>query len=160
MLELNISRYCVPAVRLLLNVIVRMFPFTDAFKGMYCPVFRFLTPIADVPSFIGSLKVTLIVLLTGTFTALFVGSTLVTVGALLSAVLSALNELAVAVKLAVLLVVIFELVVFEVSDVADTPFKLSDAILKKISTAKNIFLVILPPPDLKTMSTGFHNLIS
>ncbi|MEL7670299.1 hypothetical protein [Methanobacterium sp.] len=97
----------------------------------------------------------MIVLLAATLTALEDGSILFTVGTVLSAVLSALTELAVAVKLTVLLVVIFELVVFEVSDVADAPFKLSDAILKKISTAKNIFLVILPPPDPKTMSHDF-----
>ena len=86
MLEPNINRYCVPLVNVLLKVIVRMFPLVDAVRGMYFPVFRFLTPIADVPTFIGSLNVILIVLLTGTFTALFAGSTLVTVGAALSVV--------------------------------------------------------------------------
>ena len=151
----KVKVYLVPLARLLVGVTVSTLPLIDLVNDTAFPLLS-LSSIQLFPAFIASLNVTLIILLIDTFTALFEGSTLFIVGAVLSAVL------VVTIKLAVLfeLLVIFEFVVFAVETVADTLSKLSNAILKKISIAKNIFFVILPPPDPKTMSMWFHNLIS
>jgi hypothetical protein len=46
----------------------------------------------------------------------------------------------------------------ELALTADTLHKLSDTMLKTIATAKNNFLLILPPPNPKTTPTIFNNL--
>lgn len=98
-----------------------------------------LSLILPLPILTGSLKVTLIVLLTATFTALFDGFVRVIVGAVKS-------------------IVELELVIFTVALVADISLKLTNAMLETINTAKINFILILPPPNPKTMPKIFNNL--
>jgi hypothetical protein len=81
----------------------------------------------------------LITLLTATPIALFVGSTLFTVGEVKS-------------------VAELELVVFTVVLSADTQLKPNDSTLKTIATAKSNFILIIPPPNPKTTPILFNNL--
>ena len=135
--ECTYNTYVVPLVRLLLGVMVNMLLLMLVVIATDFPLLVF-SSIHPVPFLMDSLNVTLIALLTAMFVALFVGSVLLTVGA---------------VKSAVAFFVAFAVVV-----AADTLHKLSDAMLKTIATAKNNFILILPPPNPKTTPTIFNNL--
>jgi len=68
-----------PPANELIGFIVKILPLIDFVIGMDVPPL-FLSSIQRLPALIGSLKVTLITLLTGTLTALFAGSILMTIG--------------------------------------------------------------------------------
>ena len=124
--EFSIMEYCVALVRFLLSVMVRVFPLIVFVMGMYVPCLMSFTPIASVPGLIVSLKVTFIILLIGTFTALFVGFTLFMVGALLSVV---------------------KLVTFPVTLAAYILPEINIIILKTRNIVIITLFVILPPPN-------------
>jgi hypothetical protein len=130
------SEYWVPLVRLLVGVTVSVFPLIDCVNDTSFPLLS-VSSIHPVPFLMDSLNVTLIALLVMIFVALFVGSTVFTVGAVKS---------------------VDELVALTVALAADTLLKVSNATLKTMSIAKNNFTLILPPPCPKTTPAIFNNL--